>query len=381
MSLSNMFKVPRSIWLQTGVVKLPRLVHPRILSYTTPEGPQPFIISIPSRSKGRAIPLFIFVPPELSSGSEPAKDIPVIIDFHGGGFFMGSCLEQAPFCAKLARDLGAIVITVDYRMGPIDKFPAALEDAEDVLGATLDQNKVGGKELRLGLFLYIEKMVRQKKYLARAEKVPGLHEDTIVNSERVAITGFSSGANLALNLGISLKKEEPHVLEDWPSPFSPEHPTRIPLLLYYPSLDCRELPSMRKRPESMGPAPPKSRFFDFDALWSSYLPRESGAHPRASPGLVSVEKGGLHPQARMLLVLPELDSLSEQSESWVKKVKEEGRSSHLQVKRYPGMKHGWLQFPISWLSEEEKKTRDECYESAVSIIRDIWEGRDLEPSL
>ena len=49
---------------------------------------------------------------------------------------MGSYLEQAPFCAKLARELKCVVLSVDYRTGPIHKHPAALEDAQDVLNVS-----------------------------------------------------------------------------------------------------------------------------------------------------------------------------------------------------------------------------------------------------
>lgn len=61
----------------------------------------------------------------------------VIIDFHGGSFSLGSYLEQAPFCAQLARGLGVIVWSVDYRLGPIEKFPAAAEDPGDILYTAL----------------------------------------------------------------------------------------------------------------------------------------------------------------------------------------------------------------------------------------------------
>lgn len=289
---------------------------------------------------------------------------------------MGSCLEQAPFCAKMARDLSAVVLSVDYRMGPIDKFPAALEDAEDVLGAALDHQTVGGYELRKSVLAEID---RALKKMSRHEKMPNTQMETLIDPHRTAISGFSSGSNIALNLGLSVRVQPPLVPEPWPYRFSSEHPVAIPLLLYYPSLDCSYLPSLRTRPDAMGPAPSSSGF-NLDPLFKSYLPPEMGAHPRASPGLASMRDGDLHEKARMLLVLPELDTLNEQSEIWIRKVAQEGRSKDLRVERYKGMKHGWTQFPISWLNEEEKRTRDEIFDLTVRVVKDAWEGRDLVPS-
>ena len=87
-----------------------------------------------------------------------------------------------------------------------------------------------------------------------------------------------------------------------------------------------------------------------DKLMPTYLPRNQASDPRVSPGLADLK--GLHRQAKMLLVLPELGSLSEQSEIWVTKVAEAGRGHDLTMERFKDMKHGWTQMPESWLSAE-----------------------------
>jgi acetyl esterase/lipase len=86
-----------------------------VLKWTDPAGPYPIIIELPSRGNYK-IPVYAFIRRDLSPGE--AEKLPVVIDFHGGGFVLGSCLEQAPFCSKLARELGAVILSVDYRMGP-----------------------------------------------------------------------------------------------------------------------------------------------------------------------------------------------------------------------------------------------------------------------
>jgi len=134
-----------NVYFRSAVVQLPRWVPPQVLSWTDPEGPYPLIFNLPSRGSYK-IPLYIFIKQDLTPVE--AESLPVVLDFHGGGFFLGSCLEQAPFCSKLARELGAVVISVDYRLAPSYKFPAPLEDAEDVLQAVLEPTSVAGIALR-----------------------------------------------------------------------------------------------------------------------------------------------------------------------------------------------------------------------------------------
>lgn len=357
MSFKNLLSQPFDVQWRKALVSLPRAVPDLALRITSPEGPQPFVLDIPSRST-YMIPVYVFVPDKIDEAK--TRNLPVVIDFHGGGFVLGSCLEQAPFCAKLSRDLGAVVLTVDYRMGPADKHPAALHDAEDMLDAVLQPKAKGYLDLRKA----IAKRIREDKQ-SRAKV------DVDLDKTRIAISGFSSGGNIALNLGLSIPT--PHAEPEWPSRIPQDFPTRIPLLLYYPSFDCRQLPSERTRPPKL----PISKGLwaeTSDKLMPTYLPRDQAHHHRASPGLADV-RDGLHPRATILLVLPELDSLAEQSETWVTKVYSENRGDDLVVERYEGMKHGWTQMPPSWLSEKEKQTRLEIFEKTVAFIRSAWDNR------
>jgi acetyl esterase len=54
--------------------------------------------------------------------------LPVIYDIHGGGFTVGSVDIDHPGNLALSRDLGALVVSVQYRLAPEDPFPAGLED-------------------------------------------------------------------------------------------------------------------------------------------------------------------------------------------------------------------------------------------------------------
>lgn len=55
---------------------------------------------------------------------------PVVVFYHGGGFVVGSVATHASLAAEIARLLDLPVISVEYRLAPEHKFPAAPDDAE-----------------------------------------------------------------------------------------------------------------------------------------------------------------------------------------------------------------------------------------------------------
>lgn len=293
----------------------------------------------------------------------PLLNLPVIIDFHGGSFILGSPSEQAAFCARMARNLGTekgcVVISVDYRLGPYSQFPAANEDAEDIIRAVLHPDSMAGRILREDIRQHVDLMCRK--------------EWVELDLTRLAISGFSSGGNLALNCVLS-SQNDPTIGKDWPSVIPQEHKWPVPLLLFYPSLDARLLPDERPRPEGLNP--PTGFFASLKIeteLMPKYLPKAMRAHPRASPGLADIRDGGLHDKARMLLILPELDSLSEQSNVWVNKVRDDGRGSDLEVVSVKGEMHGWTQFPDGMIkSEESRRRKYECFDRAEEFVRQWW---------
>lgn len=320
------------------------------------------MLSLPSRGK-HVIPNYVFVPTDLTP--EEASNLPVVIDFHGGGFYLGSTLEQAPFCAMMARELRCVVITVDYRLGPVDKYPAAIEDGEDVLRSVLDESFHGYQMLREAVKA---KIMEKYKHTDGTVQIPMKMR---LDRQRIAISGFSSGGNLALNMALSINATIPSPA--WPSVIPNNYSAKVPLLLFYPSFDARQLPSERHCPTGLTRHTTGFWSEVSDLLAPTYLPRARAAEPRASPGLADLE--GLHMNARMLLVLPGLDDLAEQSEAWVEKVQDGGRGDDLKVERFPTMKHGWTQMPESWLNEEQKQTRRAIFDKTVGFTRDIWAGK------
>ena len=55
--------------------------------------------------------------------------MPGFVFFHGGGMVAGSIDTHDAICAALAQTTGCRLVSVDYRLAPEHKFPAAIEDA------------------------------------------------------------------------------------------------------------------------------------------------------------------------------------------------------------------------------------------------------------
>jgi len=68
------------------------------------------------------IPLRAYTP----EGSGP---FPVVVYFHGGGWVVGNIESHDGTCRSLANASGCIVVSVEYRLAPEHKFPAATDDA------------------------------------------------------------------------------------------------------------------------------------------------------------------------------------------------------------------------------------------------------------
>ncbi|MBY4111621.1 alpha/beta hydrolase [Rhodococcus fascians] len=88
---------------------------------------------------------------------------PTVLYFHPGGFVIGSAHVTQDVARRLSHDLGAVVVSVDYRLAPEAAFPAAVDDATAALEwAQKNIDQLGG------------------------------------DASRVALVGESSGANLAI---------------------------------------------------------------------------------------------------------------------------------------------------------------------------------------
>src|SRR5437764_14727934 len=89
----------------------PELESAKPLSIPAPHGP---------------IPARIYTPKTLRKCDGLA---PCLVFYHGGGWVIGDLDSHDVVCRKLADEGQLIVISVDYRLAPEHKFPAAVDDA------------------------------------------------------------------------------------------------------------------------------------------------------------------------------------------------------------------------------------------------------------
>src|SRR5262245_28795501 len=117
------------------------------------------------------IPARIYTPKTLRKNNGLA---PCLVFFHGGGWVIGDLDTHEVVCQKLAHEGELIVISVDYRLAPEHKFPAA---ADDAIAAT--------------------------KWVADNAKQLG------VDASRIVVGGDSAGGNLAAVTAIALRESGP----------------------------------------------------------------------------------------------------------------------------------------------------------------------------
>lgn len=79
--------------------------------------------TIPGPAGAPAIPVRLYVPEQQAATTAPA-----LLYIHGGGFVVGSIATEHAISALLARKLGILVVSVEYRLAPEHPYPAGLED-------------------------------------------------------------------------------------------------------------------------------------------------------------------------------------------------------------------------------------------------------------
>jgi acetyl esterase len=210
--------------------------------------------------------------------------LPALMFFHGGGFVICNLDTHDRQCRALANASGCTVVSVDYRLAPEHRFPAAPEDA---YAAT--------------------------QYVAE-------HADEFgIDPDRLAVGGDSAGGNLATVVALmSRERGGPSIKFQ---------------LLIYPVVDWEDRsPSI----DTYG----EGHFLTHELMdWflRQYFTRpEDARHPYASP-LRATDLRGLPPAT---VITAECDPVRDQGEAYARRLAEAGVP--VQLKRYEGMIHPFL---------------------------------------
>ena len=210
---------------------------------------------------------------------------PALVYFHGGGFVFGNLDTHDAVCRALAKESGAVVIAVDYRLAPEHKFPAAVDDS---FAATV---WIAANAERLG-----------------------------IDAKRIAVGGDSAGGNLATVVAMRCRDAG--------------GPKLAAQVLIYPVADVStfETESHRELGEGYFLTRAAMEWFTGHYLASA----EHKRHPEASP-LLAPNLSGLPPA---LVITAEFDPLRDEGEAYAKRLQQAGVP--VTVTRYPGMIHGFV---------------------------------------
>ncbi|PON91440.1 Arylacetamide deacetylase [Trema orientale] len=131
--------------------------------------------------------------PPPPTKAKRSRKLPVVLQFHGGGFVGGSNASAAndAFCRRMARLCDAVVVAVGYRLAPESRYPAAFEDGLKVLNWL-------GKQANLASLRNVRSVRANRRIFdsfgeSMAEPWLAAHGDP----SRCVLLGVSSGANIA----------------------------------------------------------------------------------------------------------------------------------------------------------------------------------------
>ncbi|GET35542.1 alpha/beta hydrolase [Microseira wollei] len=223
------------------------------------------------------IPIRIYTP----KGNAP---MPVLVYFHGGGWVLGDLDAADSICWNISLKAECVVVSVDYRLAPEHKFPAALDDAYAAL----------------------------KWVVANAIE---LH----IDPARVGVAGDSAGGNIAAALALMARdKGEPKLVYQ---------------LLMYPVIQNDfNTESYLKYASGFGLTRDEMIWY-----WQHYLADEADAQNHYASPILAEELSNLPPA---LIITGECDVLRDEGLAYGAKLQEAGVS--VQFWEGEGMIHSFV---------------------------------------
>ena len=218
--------------------------------------------------------------------SSTASQRPGILYIHGGAFVIGTAAAVDYTCSRLAAQVDAVVVAVEYRLAPEDPFPAGLEDC----------------------YAALEWMSKECHSIG-------------VDPQRIAVGGESAGGGLAAAVALLARDRG--------------GPDLAAQVLLTPELDDRlATPSMRAFTDTPGWSQPNAVF-----SWAYYLGREPDADivetsPYAAPSRAA-DLTGLPPT---YITAFQFDPLRDEALEYGRRLTEAGVPTEMHL--YPKVWHG-----------------------------------------
>lgn len=218
-------------------------------------------------------------------GTDASRPQPALIYYHGGGWVLGNLESHDGVCRDIANAAQCTVISVDYRLAPEAKFPAAADDS-----------------------------------IAAAQWIHDNAEAFGVDRNRLAVGGDSAGGNLSAVVALHARDNG-----------GPKLKLQV---LIYPSTDMSSVyPSYEEFAEQL----PLTRT-TMDWFVDLYLKKrvEDAKDWRASP-LHAKSLAGLPPA---YVITAGMDPLRDEGETFARALMKAGVA--VETKRFDGQIHGFL---------------------------------------
>ena len=278
-----------------------------VSSLFLPDPSPPQVAGIEQRSipvEGGSIDVRIYNP-------SPSSPLPVLVYFHGGGWVLGDLDGADSTVRRISLEADCIVVSVDYRLAPENRFPVAMEDCLAAVRWTAG-------------------------HMAEIGGVPGA---------AVAIAGDSAGGNLAAAIAIALREDRSLAISLQ--------------CLIYPATDADfETASMRSNAKGL--------LLEREAMiwfWDHYCPDpDERNHWRACP--IRAESLANLPPA--IVTLASYDPLYDEGLAFARRLESEGVPVHVQIE--PDLVHGYLGMVT------QSARCNEAFESIISLLRERLHG-------
>lgn len=243
-------------------------------------------------------------PSEVAARPNPR---PLFINFHGGGFVRPYHERDTVFCAQVAKNVGCLVLDVDYRLAPEYPFPTAVLECYDIVAWAFKN------AAELG-----------------------------VDPSKIAIGGHSAGGNLSAVITMMAQESGEFRL--------------LGQVMDYPYVDGVTPPSQKFDERSVMPI---WRMEAFNVLYAQ-VP-ENLSDPRISPILAPLEVTMGQPP--VLILIAGRDPLRFEAQRYAAKLIDGGVD--VCVRQFPDNDHG---FVVSGLPGHEK-ARQFIYDWLVDLYK------------
>ncbi|KAE8441403.1 hypothetical protein EG329_004992 [Mollisiaceae sp. DMI_Dod_QoI] len=297
--------------------------------------------------------LLFYTPPGYEKLGKEEK-LPLLVNFHGGGYTIGNAADDARFITTIQRRTPCLAVSISYRLAPSHPFPIGITDCVTSL-----------------LYLWSHST------------------ELSIDPSLTILTGFSAGgqfcytssyllhSELSKSTSIQIPNPNPN-----PTPLpqnSKEKESQAPgkivgICTFYAPTNwtLTRLERAQSNPLTQPLSSLPGLFFPLfeTAYFHPYAPSSLDfSSPLLSPGLAPDELVREALPENLCLMTCEWDSLLVEGEVFRERLRGLGKRVEGYVVR--GVPHGWDKWPSWWWGGGDRR-RDEAYKFVGERVREFW---------